>query len=196
MKIAPGAGKSLICVKARRLAGNLQACVLCYIRATCPDPEPLSCAPSPHPTFFVLAKVCVHTRAHTMPKGSRHFLKPSGAKGAKIPHRNAWSVEGLIQVAFRGIGMSVGAEDASGGVEVGAASGGRNLEATSLTAAIWRAGQSIAIAECLVDLTMQHIGSLFLGSYYDSTPTLVSFGSLQDALMPHARLARRLNHTA
>lgn len=110
-----------------------------------------------------------------------------GARDSGWRHPNTWTVQGVVKVAFDGLGRSVVESRPHGEIEVGAAAGGMNLAATSVVASIWMDAQSGEVDALVDGISRRRFESVFLGSHYDSTPTLVSFGALQEMIMPHAR---------
>eukprot|EP00969_Alexandrium_andersonii_P352524 15437881-Alexandrium_andersonii.AAC.1 len=62
-----------------------------------------------------------------------------------------------------------------------------NAAATSVVVAVWLRAQCSRLSRIPAQISQGVVRSIFIGSYYDSTPTLVSFGALQDVVMPHAR---------
>ena len=61
------------------------------------------------------------------------------------------------------------------------------MQATSAVSSVWMDAQSNEVDKAAAGIRERRYESVLLGSHYDSTPTLVSFGSMQEMMMPHAR---------
>lgn len=112
---------------------------------------------------------------------------PSGG-GAPTCHPNAWTLRGLIRVAFSGLG-SKACGDGGGGVGVTTANAGL-LRATSTCAGIFSVAQAQRVGAIVQKMKSREATSIFLSSHYDATPRLVRFGLLQQAVQRHARYLR------
>jgi hypothetical protein len=95
-------------------------------------------------------------------------------------------MEGLIKVGFQGVCSRVGPSRQEGEGEVGLATGGRSLMATSAVASLWLEGQERGLTALLSSLQASK-GWLNISSHYDTTPIQVSFGALVEDLQPNAR---------
>jgi hypothetical protein len=112
--------------------------------------------------------------------GDRVIAEASAASRKRRIHKNQWTLEGTILAAYK----SVGSREPN----MGLGKTRRTAEVASAVGFIHDKVQKTELrARCLAKAKAKQLNAIVLVRGFDCTPWLVSFGSLEMAVSPHAR---------